>query len=685
MRRFIAIALCGVSAAGGVTLPELPPVSCGMGADGRPTVSWQAYRNQLYRVERSQTLAPGSWTALSDIVVGDGLGKSIADPQQAPKAYYRVSVIGEDFNPSVLAPKWQLDATIDFQAAADGSVVSQWKGSGITSNVQTVQGSRPVYQGGSVVFDGAGDNLQFPMWAGGVGSNWTLVLLVKVRPGITNYSQLFGGSFEAGRALEAQWFQGDIATRTVWDGDQGLTTDFPLFPNDNWRVVVLRSGDNLVKTKIDGSETTRAVSSKTTGQAGTFNLGCSYDPVSHTSPITVRYAAFFPTMLGDADLGKFERWLERKKNGEYPETALFMGGGQSNYAYSVSALREALAANFANPALAFSPHFSATSLMAWMRDKADGSGYEVTPHVDLTAAPAGSLAYLRDPLHGGDRTLAAMQAQYDLVRRNPKSKVAMLFVQGENDTDDATNQWKPNGVPGGPVDYNAHFTDPYALAESYGARSVAWNNAVRAGTGFPNLVCIYERVAYVNLNRLPIQVECEHRQRKSQLDGLVNDSRYFLVDTADIPREDGIHFTPDGARQFARGAMRLLKRSDKLAALSYHARMLAMRAIDSGMELTDAQMGACEAFVATSEFPKLRSLVIPVLPAANPDDQARLRRCNLLIHRSDKYAPGFEEMQPVNTTAGYEGTANVVVVDASVRALLAAWGLTDTVTLRRDG
>ena len=587
----------------------------------------------------------------------------------------------QDFSPSSLVPTWQLDATLDFGGTADGAPVPQWKGSGISSNVQTTVASQPVYQAGSVVFDGAGDNLQFPMWPGGVGSEWTLALLIKVRPGITNYRQLFGGSFQASRVLEGQWFQAGLSTRTSYNTDLGLFPNHSLFPDNNWRILVMRCGSSKITARIDGVESEWYAPMMGTAQAGTFNLGCSYDPVNLSAPITVRYGAFFSHAIADDDLGKLERWMERKKAGEYPESMVFLGSGQSNFSYSYNQLRPTLATAFPNPVVAFGTAYSATSLMAWMRDKADGSGYEVTPRVDLGAAPQSSLAYGRQELHGGDTVLAEWQASCEAVRRNPKSLTAMLFIQGENDTDDAVNQWKPNGVPGGPVDYNAHYTNHFALADSYGPRSLAWNQAVRDATGFKDLVCVYERVNYVGLNRLPIQVQCEFRQRYSQILALSSDPRYLLVDTTDLPREDGIHFTTEGAQRFSNAVVRLLKNSAKLAKLSYHARILAMRAVDAGMVLDDAGFAACETFVTGPEFARVRSLVIPVLPAADPFDRARLDRCDLLVHLAGLDAPAFWDAAPahVSVTAGSGG--NDAALDAGVHALLSAWGVSDTVTI----
>lgn len=667
----LVVLLSGFGSAAG--LPEIPPVSIQVATDGTAVLSWQAFRDQVYQVERSTSLGSGIWSTIQGPVVGDGQSKTCTDTTRSPKAFYRVAVITESFNPASLSPQWQLDAATDFGLLANGSVLARWSGTGLASSDQANPDWRPVFRDRSVVFDGNGDHLEFPMWSGGVGANWTLVLMLKVRPEIGPYRGICGGTFEANRSLELQWLGSNLTTRSTANTDpQIIATNYSLFPNNNWRTLVIRGGPGSVRARIDGYETWTGFTPVSTSQSGAFVLGSAYTKQGLSSPISVRYAAFFPRQLSDDELSKLERWIERKKGGEYAETQLFLTGGQSNYAYSNAQLRVALAASFPNPAVATSSHFSGTSLMAWMRDKA-GGGYEVTPRIDLSGAPPGSLAAIQ-PMHGGDVTISEWLDQADRVRRNPKSLAAMLFIQGENDAAEAEYQWKPNGVSGGLIDYNLHYPSTYALAESYGARSVAWNNAVRAATGFPNLVCIYERVHFVNIVRNPAQIECEFRQRKSQILALANDRRYFVVDTAEIPREDGVHFNVEGAARFSRSVVRLLKRSGKLSSLTYHARMLAMRLIDSGMELTDAQMDACEVFVSTPSFDKLRSLTIPMLCAPDPVDQERLRRCNLLVHLSGVYDLGFLTSTPSNTVATAASGANQSLLVAAIQTLQSALG-----------
>lgn len=678
--RAIILMACGFpSLLAGSVLPEIPPVSLSAGVDGGSAFSWLAFRDQLYRIERSTTLAGGSWVQVADLQAGDGRWRSFIDPEVLPRAFYRVAVVDEAFSPSALAPTWQLDATTDFGSMADGTLVSQWSGSGLQSLEQSNLSSRPVYRGGSVVFDGAGDHLNFPMWAGGVGPQWTMALLLKVRPGINNYKLLCGGSFGAARALELQWYDGDASSRTQSDMDYGLIrTSCNLYPGDNWRVLVIRSNRGQTRTRLDGFETFLGVSMKMVGQSGTFNLGCGYDEGTQSSPVSLRYAAYFPTAINDEDCGKLERWIERKKQDDYPESQLFLAGGQSNYAYSYQQMKGVLSSSFSNAVLAPSSLYSATSLMAWMRDRV-GGGYEVTPRVDLGDAPPESRAYGKQYVHGGDSTIEEWRDQAERVRRNPKSLVAMMFTQGENDTDDAVYQWKPNGQMGGEVDFDAHFTDPYALADSYGDRSVAWNQAVRAALGFPEMVCIYERVHYVGLTRTYIQNFCEYRQRDSQLRAMANDRRYLVVDTSEIPRVDGIHFSPEGATRYSRSAVRLLKNADKLARLSYHARMIAMRVIDSGFVLSDSGLAACETFVASPEYSKLTYLFVPKLFAADPVDQDRLRRCNLMVHQCGPYGTQFLDYIPEHTTAYGDPDADHQVLGAAIQELLAAWGVNDAV------
>jgi hypothetical protein len=616
-------------------------------------------------------------------MAGDGQWQSYSDPDPSRKAFYRVAVVDEAFNPSMLNPVWQLDATVDFGNTANGSEVSSWVGSGLQSLVQNTVTARPVYRSGSVVFDGAGDRLNFPMWPGGVGSEWTMALLIKVRPGIRDYNLICGGSFGAGRALELQWYKGDVSSRLEFNFDYGLIrSSCNLYPSDNWRVLVIRATQGLVRTSLDGFETALGLSLKTVGQSGTFNLGCGFDEGYSSSPLNVRYAAFFPSAISDTQCGELERWMERKKQGEYPESQLFLAGGQSNYAYSYGQMKNILGSSFPNAVLASSSHYSATSLMAWMRDR-EGGGYEVTPRVDLSEAPPESRAYAKQYVHGGDFTIEEWREQADRVRRNPKSLVGMLFTQGENDTDEAGYQWKPNGQVGGPVDYDAHYTDPYALASSYGPRSVAWNRAVRDALGFPNMICIYQRVNYVNLTRTAIQNECEYAQRESQLNSLEADPRYLLVDTSEIPRGDGIHFSSEGAARFSRASVRLLKNAERLAGLPYQARMIAMRAIDSGLVLSDAGLEACRTFVNSSEYEKLMFLFIPKLVAEDPIDQERLRRCNLMVHRSGRYGAGFIEEVQAHTTAYCLGADQQVLREA-IQTLQTAWGVSDTVVFAEE-
>lgn len=663
----------------GQVLPEVPPVSLKANPAGGSAFSWLAFRDQLYRVERSTSLASGSWTQVGELQAGDGRWQTYTDPVPAPRAFYRVAVVDEAFSPTVLDPTWQLDATTDFPNVTDGTPIASWSGSGLASSVQSTVSNRPVYRDGAAVFDGLGDHLKFPMWPGGVGPEWTMALLVKVRPGIMNYHNLCGGSFAAGRALELQWWEGNVSTRFEGDWDFGLIRSAcNLFPGENWRVLVIRSIRGSIRTRLDGFETSLWPSAKTVGQSGTFNLGCGYDEGGLSAPVSIRYATFIPHEISDEDCERLERWMERKKQGAYPEAQLFVSGGQSNYAYVYGQMRNLLSASFPNAVHAPSSHYSSTSLMAWMRDR-EGGGYEVAPRVDLSEAPPESRAYGKQSIHGGDFTIEEWRGQVERVRRNPKSLAAMMFIQGENDTDDARYQWKPNGQPGGVVDYDQHFTDPYALADSYGDRSIAWNQAVRSAFGLPEMVCIYERVFYVGIGRTPIQADCEYRQRYSQLRAMERDPRYLAVDASEIEREDGIHFSQAGAARFSRAAIRLLKNSARLAKMSYHARMIAMRVIDGGFVPSDAGLAACETFVASPEYPKLSYLVVPSLTAVDSVEQERLRRCNLVVHQNGIYDVGFDNFNSAHTTAYCDFDTDRQVLGSAIEALLTAWGVSDTV------
>jgi hypothetical protein len=107
--------------------------------------------------------------------------------------------------------------------------------------------------------------------------------------------------------------------------------------------------------------------------------------------------------------------------------------------------------------------------------------------------------------------------------------------------------------------------------------------------------------------------------------------------------------------------------------------MIAMRAIDSGFELSDAGLAACETFVASPQYPKLSYLFVPTLTAPDPIDQERLKRCNLVVHQSGTYATGFLDYTPAHASAYCDLDADQQSLGAAIQTLLTAWGVSDSV------
>ena len=81
------------------------------------------------------------------------------------------------------------------------------------------------------------------------------------------------------------------------------------------------------------------------------------------------------------------------------------------------------------------------------------------------------------------------------------------------------------------------------------------------------------------------------------------------------------------------------------------------------------------------DFANLRSLVIPTLVADNLVEQERLRRCNLLVHRGGKYAPGFVAEIPAMATATCTEGADMEALQGALESLLVAWGTPGNVDL----
>lgn len=662
--------------------PEMPELRATNDYSGNFFLNWDTVTGQSYRVESNPTLNPTTWSPAGDWRVADGNNMTHQVPASGTKKFFRLAVTPEDFAPTELAPLWQLDATTDFSSTADGAAVSKWTGSGLVSAVQSTAARRPVFSGQSLVFDGVDDHLSFPMWPQGVDTDWTIAALIKVREGIRRDACLFGGDWSANNALTMSNIEGALFTSIP--GYSGLMSveECAMSANENWRVIIIRSSGTQFKVWLDWYQGIVAGSPNTTGATGNFNVGCGWGATQTAAPVSVRYLAYFPSSLGDEETGKLARWLERKKLNEYPPVALFFGGGQSNFLSSLNSLRPELISSFGNTAYAFGPIYGGTSLCMWMRDNDAGTGYEVTPYYDLSAAPPNSKAPYYQIRHSGTKVIDDWNKRASAVRKNPKSLAACIFVQGESDTGDARTVWKPNGNG----DYNTTFSEPFHLVDTYGARARAWNTEVRAQTGFPGMFFVYETVTFAPwFGLVPGQAEGILRQRRSLIDSLRHDPRCFVVDTTELPRPDGVHFSrpadvpaevPNtGAERFARSTSRLLAQGPALAALDYDARMLAMRALDSGFVLDAPKLEACRTFAAHPLFPKLKSLVIPTLPSANAVDQERLRRCNLVLHLKALDGVPFVATAPPNCQVVCEPGTDTAALGMALAGLLQAWGV----------
>lgn len=649
-------------------------------------LQWDTLAGQGYQLETSGTLS-GPWQPVGGSRTGDGLPMTYGESREGERKFYRVSVAPEDFEPTDLIPKWELDAQIDFPGMAEGESISRWTGMGISSLVQTSVTERPVLRGGAVEFDGAGDHISLPMWPGGIGQEWTLAVLMKARYGLQRDRSFFGCDPAANRALDFAFREAGLYTFAP-----GYTALIPpeecaIYPNENWRVLVVRSDGTRIKVRLDWYEGGITASSPT-ATTGKFNLGCGYWYATTSQPVTIRYAAFFPSALSDDDTGRMVRWLERRKGGESPPLTLIYAGGQSNYIGSLSTLRRELPNQLGNTALSFSRHYGSSPLNFWMRDKADLTGFEVCPFFDLSGAPPNTSAYHIGEAHSGTRILESWNRRTSNLAKHPKIRKVCIFIQGETDCSDATTLWKPNGDGG----YNLRNAEPYWLADTYGRRSAAWNTAIRQETDHGDLVFIYERVAFSPTFPLTaLQIEAGHRQRRTQLDAMAEDSRYLLVDTEEFPRFDGVHFSsPDyqagevpntGTERFTRATVRLINASERLAAMSTHARLLAMRALDSGAILDETRRQACESLAAAPGFESLRSFVIPSLAAENAIDQERLRRCNLVMHLGGKYPVSFVSSPPPGPVATVMEGANTVSLENALNSFLDAWGQPGAVAL----
>lgn len=660
--------------------PELPSLSVSQDAGGSLLLSWPTVEGQRYRVEHNTSLATETWSAAYDWQTASGQPMSFPAPRPAGgNHFYRLAVASEQFEPASLSPQWQLDATTDFPEGASGTI-SQWSGTGVTSLQQSSAAYRPVLENGAVAFDGVDDYLALPMWQGGVSTTWTFAVLFKVREGIGADRGLFCGSTTANQVLSFSHREAGLYSHMPGFDQLVLQENCALAPNENWKILIVRSNGSEIKTWLDWYRGSVTGTPRTTGQSGNYHLGCGWSNTLTAAPVTIRYMSFFPTCLSDEDTARMERWLERKKNNEYPPVALFYGGGQSNYLGSLAALRREMISSFGNTAFAFGGHYGGRTLTIWEKDKDDGSGYEVCPYYDFTAAPQDSRVRSLIDAHSGTRVLNDWKVRAAAVKKNPKSLSACIFVQGETDTGDARTIWKPNDHG----DFYVTYPGKFDLADSYGPRATAWNSSIRSETGTPDMFFVYEIVNF-DPGISADQVEGVLRSRRSLLDAAEADPRWFLVDTTELPRSDGVHLTrPEyqtdqvpntGVELFARSTGRLLAHASALASLDTNARMLAMRAIDSGMELDEAKIEACRVFAAHPLFPQLRSLVIPTLTTDNAVEQARLRRCNLLLHVGDKNSLGFLPAAPPACRAVCTQGTDLEALRTAISTLLTAWGV----------
>jgi len=588
-------------------------------------------------------------------------------------------------------PLWMLDATVDFPTATNGDAVSQWTGTGITSSTQGTSGARPTFSGKAVTFDG-GDFLSFPMWTAGIGASWTLAALIKFDTGLANYQTFWGAST---RALETYWFKDGLSvvtaagTEAALIGDGGSLTT----PNSNWRAIVITCTGGNVTCRIDGISQTHATAMGiVAGLTGSWRLGKGYDAAT-PAKFTIRWMAFYSAVLSANQITLLRWYLRAKKRSENPTTIVQIGGGQSNHQYSSGTTTVMRSAVLSNSSFAIDGGTGGTPLYYWWRFKNNDAlqGQELCPVFDVSAAPNGTVAKEATGKFRGQATLDSWDACLEGIADNPRTSVFFFWIEGETATGDSRYTWLPNNTGA----WTSAPTDPYWNADNYGTLATGWNAFLRdryASTAY----FIYHFISFpAALNPGAIQEEGIVRRNWNVRQAMASDTRWLANDITDFPREaDNIHLSnpatapgsvPNtGSECLGRAQIRLANKAAKLATLAWSPRMLAMRTLDVGFELSDGQIDACTTFAASTGFSDIYSLTIPVLTATSAFDQARARRCNLMVHTKDRYNSKFATSAPANTIVRCNSGANTSAISTAVTALLTAWGLSNTVTVTAD-
>ncbi|MDB6077642.1 MAG: hypothetical protein JWO82_1389, partial [Akkermansiaceae bacterium] len=125
--------------------------------------------------------------------------------------------------------------------------------------------------------------------------------------------------------------------------------------------------------------------------------------------------------------------------------------------------------------------------------------------------------------------------------------------------------------------------------------------------------------------------------------------------------------------------------AERLSQLPYDARMMAMRLIDSGLEMDESRFQACITFAAASGYEDLRSLVIPSLTGgANAVEQSSLRRCNLLVQLGGMHPVPFAPSLLANTAATCTATADLDALKTAITTFVTALGGSGSVELTAE-
>jgi hypothetical protein len=581
-----------------------------------------------------------------------------------------------------------LDASRDFSGISNGTAIAQWNGVGIASSTQATSSARPTYSGKAVTFDG-GDFLSFPMWNGGIGSAWTLAALIKFDAGLANYQTFWGSN---GRVLETYWFNDGAWCINGAGTEAVLITDKTSYttPNSNWRRLIITSDGTTTTVYLDGVVLKQTLAMGIVASlSGSWRVGKSHDGAT-PAKFTLRYLSFYPRVLNAGDINRLKIFLRAKKNSEAPATNLLIGGGQSNWVYSHRNTDPTLAAAISNPTFANHGGVGGTPLYYWwwFKNNDPAQGMEVCPAFDVSAATPGSAASYQVGKFQGQATIDYWDAALDAIVDNTRTNTFIRWIEGETMTGDSRENWLPNNSG----NWTSIPSDPYYFADNYATLAAGWNAYLRGRYG----AGAYMLYHYISLayDPGPVQTEGIARRNWNVRQAMRTDANWFANDITDFPREpDNIHLTNtdsaagggtpnSGSEALGRAQLRLINAAAKLATLGYEARMLAMRAIDVGFELTNAQMDACTAFAASTGYSDIYSLVVPVLPATNTAfDRPRARRCNLMAHAKDRYNTKFVTSAPANTTVTVNLGANVSAITTAVTNLLTAWGLSDTITV----